>query len=147
MSTRTSIRLDCRLRVANNDAVIRKLCAAGLAVAIPLATLGTPPVHVHMGDGAARHVVHAHFSSHHASPTPTNRPGLYRAKGQGDTLFLQLFVAMAAHTFSAPFVVASPIELSRPSDMGANRHVEGGRGHDPPTLVSLPSRAPPALLS
>lgn len=138
--------MTCRSPVAKNDRVTRKVCAVALAAALPLATLWTPPVHVHLGDGA-QHVAHAHFSSHQVSPRSSDRPGLYRAKRHGDTLFLQLFVATAVSAFAVPLVAASPFELSLPSGVGADRPVGARGGHDPPILVSLPSRAPPARLS
>jgi len=130
--------------------VIRRLVAAGLSVAIPVAALCAPFVHAHPDDHDTDHhrarSIHAHFSSHD-SESVSNVGARIGDDDHDRAVFLQVFVAVAAPSFDVSFTIASVFELVAPPEVPAHVWVDAVYGHDPPTVASLVPRAPPAYLS
>ena len=135
--------------VANNDAVVRRLAALGLAFAVPLGAICAPLVHAHLEDHGTtdhhrvRSAVHAHFEGH----TGTSVPGHHSSLGPGGserTIYLQLFVAVAVASFHLTAATAT-FELATPQEAPAHRSIHVVHSHDPPVLATLPARAPPSL--
>jgi hypothetical protein len=136
--------------VANNAGVLRTFVALALSVAVQVAAAYAPLVHAHPDDHDTghhkAHAVHAHVTGHALHAHPHGGP----AVGEDDhdrAVFLDSFVAVSAAPLLLSAAVPSVFELADPAEMPAHRTAHVAHGHDPPFHRSLPSRAPPALLS
>jgi hypothetical protein len=144
-----SHRLDALLRFANNEGIVRTIALA-LGLALQAASFATPFVHAHPDNHATAHhagrLIHAHRSEHaaarHAHTTPTIRPG-----DHDQAIFLNIFTAVSVEALFAPAVTPAVFELIVPAQGPAHLVLEVTHGLDPPSRHSLPTRAPPALLS
>ena len=130
--------------------VTRTLTAVGLSVAIPLGALCAPLVHAHPDDVDTdhhrAHEVHAHFTGH--STLSTFPDGARFDDHEGErAVYLQLFVAVPQASFDTPAAAVTCFDLGAPAESPARHSLRVVHGHDPPTLTSLPSRAPPAFPS
>lgn len=131
-------------------AVFRKGFALALSIAVPFAALCAPPVHAHVDDHGGE--IHAHYSPHSSHATTHDHDGSERARpthveeseNDEQAVFLQLFVAVSAQAFALPAVTPPPLELAPPAEAGLPARFQVVHGHDPPSLTSLPSRAPPS---
>jgi hypothetical protein len=136
----------------HNEAVVRKLIALALSVAVQVAGLSAPLTHAHPDDHATEHhsaaTVHTHWSGHaHGhSHRPPGTPAL-DADDHDRAVFLNAFVAVAAAPLPAPATPSDVFDVIVPPEQPAHRAVDVAHGHDPPLLDSLPARAPPTLLS
>jgi hypothetical protein len=135
--------------VTNNESIVRKALSLALAVAIQATGLSAPFVHAHPDEHETSHhagrTVHSHWAdhdqSHHSSDVPA-----FGTPDHDRAVFLNVFFAVAASTFSPPAVTSAVAQAPVPSERPAHRVVEIAHGHDPPFSSSLPSRAPPAFL-
>jgi hypothetical protein len=57
------------------------------------------------------------------------------------------FVAVEAVSFKLPMLVPAPFDLAAPAPRVGSARPRVSHAHDPPSLRSLESRAPPACLS
>ncbi|MBI4263661.1 MAG: hypothetical protein HY657_04755 [Acidobacteria bacterium] len=134
--------------------MLRKLIAIGLSAALQAAAVGAPLVHAHPDDHATEHhgvsVVHAHVAGHARLAHSRQSHPAHRSLADADheqAFYLPLFVAVAPPL--VPFVAAivTSVDLPVPAESVAHRSVRVVHGHDPPTIGSLPSRAPPSKLA
>jgi hypothetical protein len=132
----------------NNADVGRRLLAFGLSVAVQLAAVSAPLVHVHPDDHDTDHhrarAVHAHFEGHSGSSIPIGR-AILEETDHDRAVFLQVFVSTASSSFALTAAVPTFVELDPPAEAPAHRSVNVVHGHDPPVSASLPARAPPLL--
>lgn len=129
---------------------MRKTITFALSLAVLAAALSAPLVHAHPDNHATDHhggrAVHTHWAGHAQSQDTSDAPAL----GTDDhdrAVFLNAFVAVAASPLPAQAVTPGAFELPVPAERAAHRILDVVRSHDPPSLRSLSSRAPPALLS
>lgn len=129
---------------------MRKALAVALVTAIQLAALGAPLVHAHPDERATAHhdgrTVHTHWAGHGHAPRTTHTPVIDHADDDR-AVFLTVFVAVAPEPLSTPEAPPAVFELAVPAERAAHRVIDIAPGHDPPHLASIPSRAPPSLLS
>jgi hypothetical protein len=125
------------------------MLAVTLSLAFQAAVLSAPLVHAHPDDHPTDHhggrAVHSHWaghSRHHHSPAT---PGLEST--DPDRAVFLAFAAVPARSLPALGVTHGFFALQAPAERAAHRVVEFVHGHDPPSLRSLPPRAPPAFLS
>jgi hypothetical protein len=85
-----------------------------------------------------------HWARHHQSH-PSDAPTI-EAPDYDRAIFLNAFVGVAS-PLTAFGVTHALFELPVPPERPANRVAETVRSHDPPSVCSLASRAPPAFLS
>lgn len=135
--------------VTKNEAVIRKLAAAVLCIALQAMTFDLPLIHAHLDDHDTAHhasrTVHAHLAAHHGEPV-SNRP-VWSADDHDRAVSISV---MAMNASPAPVVAAVMPSIALPASPSISWHplaLEHTHGHDPPWLASLASRAPPPLLS
>ena len=141
-----NVRIDYCTIVTKNQAVIRAVVATSLTLALQLAAIWAPLVHLHPDDHADHHgapPIHAHFSGHAGTAVPSGQAELAQDDDER-AVFLQLFVAVAATTFPAIAAPASLFTVVPAIETSAHPPVDVVHGHDPPFMRSLPSRAPPA---
>lgn len=112
------------------------------------AALAAPMTHLHDDDHAegygSPHTIHSHVSGHAAPADAGREPELQNDETER-TLYLQLFVAVAAAPTDAPAAVVSAFQLIAPDEAPAHVSHQIVHGHDPPLAGSLASRAPPLL--
>jgi hypothetical protein len=136
--------------LVDNDANVRKVLAVALSLAVQAAGLSAPVVHAHPDEHATAHhsgrAVHSHWGGHAHSQHQSDAPAV-GASERDRAVFLDAFVAVAVSAFPAPALMAAMNELPIPAERSAHRTIEITHGHDPPSLRSLSSRAPPALLA
>jgi hypothetical protein len=131
------------------DDVSRKLVALALSLAVQTAALIGPFVHAHVSAVPTSHhgqpnVVHAHLNGHQHAALPAGSREL-GADEDERPIWLQLFVATAPSADSLPGIVNSSYEMPLPNERPLARTTLVVRSHDPPTVRSLPPRAPPSL--
>jgi hypothetical protein len=133
-----------------NERVTRSIIAVVLAAVFETSAVTMPFVHAHPDDHGtghhAAHAVHSHFSLHSVSHQHSTSPAI-SDDDDDRPVYLQLFVAVDAQTASLTAAAPSSFELVPPGETRADRSGPVVKGHDPPFHRSLPSRAPPALLS
>jgi hypothetical protein len=143
-------RVQARPTSASIHTVMRRLVAAGLVVAVQGAMVVAPFVHAHPDDHDTPHhaprAIHAHLSGHPAPARPGHGPE-FEDDDHDRAVFIQSFFAVAVTTFHSPIVVTEAFDLAVPPERPARQLLQVVHGHDPPLTRSLPSRAPPALLS
>jgi hypothetical protein len=128
-----------------------RLVALGLVITVQVAAITAPFLHAHVDDHPndhhhRAHEVHAHLAPHapgHLPSTTTHVDGDEAER----PLFLQVFLAVAAHAFDTPYVLSVSFEPPLPAERAARRPVHVVHGHDPPALTSISPRAPPPFLS
>lgn len=129
---------------------MRKVIAVTLSLAVHAAAIGAPFVHAHPDDHATGHhgprAIHSHRAGHAASHHHAGGPAL-QTEDHDRAVFLGAMAAVAASTLDAPGVTHGVFVLPVPVDGVVHRGLEIAHGHDPPLLVGIPSRAPPACLS
>lgn len=134
-------------------AVLRRLTVATLTLALQAGAWTAPWVHAHLGEHVADHhhgrVIHAHMpqeaSSEHARhgrSQESNAPEA-RAADEGASIGLQVFVAVQSQPLTTAGITSPGVQLPTPPVHAAKISVPVAGGHDPPTLTSLSSRAPP----
>ena len=132
-------------------AVVRRLTAAALTLALQAGAWTAPWVHAHLDEHDADHhqgrVIHAHLPEE--SWDARHRPSLEsnvaeaHAADDGTSIDLQVFVAVQSPPQTAPGLSAPGFELPTPPVHAAKVSVPAEGGHDPPTRTSISSRAPP----
>ena len=131
--------------------MFRTLGVIGLSMAVQLATLSAPLVHVHPDDHATdhhrAHEVHAHFERHAVPARPADETIVDHPEASDRAVFLRLFVGVATAEFDLPAAVPACFALTPPGEGRSMRALYGFHGHDPPFIRSRSSRAPPAFLS
>lgn len=134
---------------SNDEAVIRKLAAAVLCIALQAMTFDLPLIHAHLDDHDTAHhasrTVHAHLATHRGEPVSN---GLAWSADDHDRAVPVSIMAMNAST--APVVTAIMASVALPASPSIHWHpltLVHTQGHDPPWLASLAARAPPSLLS
>lgn len=136
--------------MTHNKGVVRNLIGVALCVVVQVAGLSGPITHAHPDDHATGHhdasTVHTHWSGHGHSHHRPGTPAL-RAHDHDRAVFINAFVAVAAAALPAPATPSDVVDLIVPPEQAAHRAVRVVHAHDPPLLDSLPTRAPPALLS
>lgn len=114
------------------------------------AAVAAPTTHLHDDDhaegGGSPHTIHAHLSGH-AARAGASREAELQDDAAERTLYLQLFVAVAATPADVPAAVVSAFHVIAPAEAAAHVSHRIVHGHDPPLAASLASRAPPAFLS
>jgi hypothetical protein len=129
---------------------VRKLIALALTLAVQGAALTGPLVHAHPDDHASEHhggrAVHTHWSGHARHSHPTGTPAL-SADDHDRAVFLNAFVAVATSPMPSPGATQDVFELPVPAERTAHRGIEVVRSHDPPSIRTLSSRAPPSRQS
>lgn len=130
---------------------MRKVLAVALSLALPAASLSAPFVHAHPDDHATAHhdghAVHVHLAGHHSPPHHPATGQTVEDDDHDRAVYVNAFVAVAAAVFSAPEFVVISFDLPVPTEQAAHRPVDVVHSHDPPSLRSLSSRAPPLSLS
>ena len=126
-----------------NQAVLRRVTAATLAVLVQVGAISAPLMHVHAGEEGdhAGEALHAHLQ-------PGHHDGDHASIDHGDEgrpIAAQVFVAVPVVPFDPPALGVSTFALVAPPEMllGRARHI--AHGHDPPLRRLRPSRAPPAF--
>jgi hypothetical protein len=111
--------------------------------------LCAPLVHAHPDDRATEHhagrTVHTHWAVHAQSHHSSDAPAL-EDDDHDRAVFLNAFVAVSGSTLPALGLAQGVFDLRIPAERRAHRAVEVVHGHDPPSLRSLSSRAPPTCL-
>ena len=129
---------------------MRKALAISLSLAMQVAALSAPLVHAHPDTHATAHhdgnAVHRHWSGHQHNTEHRDGPG-FSGQDEDRAVFMKVFVAVTAPATRVAAVTEAPFVLAVPMELAAPCNVEVAHGHDPPSLHSLPSRAPPAPLS
>ena len=129
---------------------MRKVIALALSLAVQATALSAPLVHAHPDDHATEHhgsrTVHTHWAGHAQSHDTSDTPA-FGTDDHDRAVFLNAFVAVAASSLPAQAIAPDAFELPVPAERPAHRILEVVRSHDPPSLRSVSSRAPPALLS
>jgi hypothetical protein len=127
--------------------IVRKVIAAVLSLGLPVAGLCALFVHAHPDDHATAHhdgqAVHAHVAGHRAPSQHAETGQTLEDDDHDRAVYVSAFVAVAVATFSAPEFVATSLELPVPTERAAHRPVDVVHSHDPPSVHSLTSRAPP----
>jgi hypothetical protein len=145
---RNSSAQDHRLLGQNNH-VIRRMLALGLALAVQGGAVCASFLHAHVDADHDDHhstSVHAHLSSH--APAHVQHEGVsVEESDRDDAIYLQVFVAVEASVFQSPALpravfAAVPVIEHTPRTFVLVTH-----GHDPPLVHALDSRPPPAFLS
>jgi hypothetical protein len=138
-----------RPSVTNDEAVIRKLAAAVLCIALQAMTFDLPLIHAHLDDHDTAHhasrTVHSHLAAHHTEPV-SNGP-VWSADDHDRATSISI---LAMHASPAPVVAAVLPSVALPPSPSISWHplaLVHTHGHDPPWLASLAPRAPPTLLS
>ena len=138
-------------RLTNNAYVPRKFVAVALSMAVQLATLSAPLVHVHPDDHATAHhrahEVHAHLERHPTASRAADESAVDHPDDDDRAVFVHVFVGVVTAGFDLPGVVPAFLVLPQPGERPSLRALYGVHGHDPPFLRSLSPRAPPAFLS
>jgi hypothetical protein len=120
-------------------------------MAVQLATLLAPLVHVHPDDHATdhhrAHEIHAHFERHAVAARHGDETIVDHPDASDRAVFLRLFVGVATAGFDLPAAVPAFFEPPPPGEGRSLRALYGCHGHDPPFIRSRSPRAPPALLS
>ncbi|MDA1183493.1 MAG: hypothetical protein O2930_02465 [Acidobacteria bacterium] len=133
----------------------RALTAVTLSLAIPLGALSAPLLHAHSPLVGTDHhdapEIHAHWGGHTHGHGPRDGvvPGgveLDDRESEG-AVSLQLFVAVAQASFDVPPAVVASVDVEVPAEAAAHDPLRVVHGHDPPSLSSTGSRAPPPFLS
>lgn len=132
--------------------MIRRLTAAVLVVLVQCGALSAPLLHVHLDDRETGHhhgqALHAHLDAHHEEiEFQFPGPVFDHPDDAGRTVEAALFVAAAIDTFAIPVVAPPSFTLVVAAARLIRRTDQISHAHDPPSLASLPSRAPPFLLS
>jgi hypothetical protein len=149
---------------------VHRFVALALSLAIPVAALAAPLVHVHPDEHATAHhggaTVHAHWAGHGDAPGAGDGHG----QGHGDdagrgpgrvasgspfvdgvdrdrALFFSAFIAVTPSAMPTPGVVPAAVALPVPVERPAHLSLAVTHGHDPPVSRLLPARAPPSFLS
>ena len=129
---------------------MRKIVAVVLALTVQGAALTGPLVHAHPDEHATAHhgggTVHTHWAGHLQSADHSHTLAL-GTEDRDRWIAVGALVAVAGSIQSAPAVVHAVFVLPIPVERAPHRGIEVVRSHDPPSIRSLPSRAPPALLS
>ncbi len=126
------------------------MIAVTLSLAFQAAVLSAPLVHAHPDDRATDHhggrAVHSHWHGH---SRPHHEPGTPELESTDPDRAVSIgaFAAVPARSLPALGVTHGFFVLPAPAERAAHRVVEFVHGHDPPSLRSLPPRAPPAFLS
>jgi hypothetical protein len=126
------------------------MIAVTLSLAFQAAVLSAPLVHAHPDDRATDHhggrAVHSHWAGHawphHAPGTPA-----LESTDPDRAVFLSALAAVPTRSLPALGVTHGFFTLQAPAERAPHRVVEFVHGHDPPSLRSLPPRAPPAFQS
>lgn len=146
----TGSRLTRPSAFTNNGTIVRKALAVALSLAVHAAALSAPLVHAHPDDHATEHhdarAIHTHWAGHTPSRGTSDGPVL-GTENHDRAVFLGAFAAVAPSPLYAPGVTHGVFALPALVEGVAHRGVEVAHGHDPPFFRTLPSRAPPALLS
>jgi hypothetical protein len=146
--------IDLSRTVVENRNVVRQIVAGLLAVTVQASAVTAPMLHVHLDDHDSDHhharEMHSHLSGHghHAGTLPVPmQPTLSDDDGDENVVAVSGFVATTVETF--PGTVAIPVEtiVITLADVTINRIPHVAHGHDPPAILSTPSRAPPSSLS
>lgn len=129
---------------------MRKVIAVALLVAVHGAALTAPFVHAHPDDHATAHhngrSVHSHWAGHTHSTYAAHLPA-FAPDDHDRATPLNSFVGVAVSAMGTPMVAPQLFALAAPAERRAHHPVNVVHSHDPPTAVSVPSRAPPAFLS
>lgn len=132
---------------------MRKAVALALSLAVQAAALGAPLVHTHPDEHATAHhagrSMHVHWSGHgqpHHHDDHTDGPA-FGIADEDRAVFVNVFVAVPVPLFSVPSPAPAVFTLAVPAERASERGLDVVRSHDPPSLHSLPSRAPPSFLS
>ncbi len=130
---------------------MRAVIAVALALALPMAGLTAPFVHAHPDDQATDHhdgrVIHAHLSGHESSHHTSSDPSLGIDDDDDRAVYVNAFVAVPVASFAVSDAAMTTFVLAAAGERAAHRPIDILHTHDPPALTSLPSRAPPFLLS
>jgi hypothetical protein len=139
--------------VANNRLTsVQKVIAVALSVLVQGAALTAPLVHAHPDDHATAHhtgrTVHTHWGGHgHTHPLQhSNAPALDHPDDDRP-LFLNVWVAVSVVIPAAPVTIQASSDLPVPRERAPHRSFDVVRSHDPPAVIRLSPRAPPAFLS
>jgi hypothetical protein len=151
---------------------VHRFAALALSLAIPVAALAAPLLHVHPDEHATAHhrgaTVHSHWSGHSGTPaaghshdadhdadhdanrgrasTTSDGPAL-DAVDRDRAVFFSAYVAVTPSVLPAPGIVPNAVALPVPLERAAHLSVQVAHGHDPPLTRLLPARAPPSFLS
>jgi len=129
----------------------RRFVALVTSAFLVAAALAAPMTHVHDDHHAegygSPHTIHAHLSGHPAPPAGAGREPELQDDATDRTLYVQLFVAVAAAPTDVPAAVVSAFPVIAPDEAAAHVSHQIVHGHDPPLVGSVASRAPPSLLS
>ena len=125
--------------------------AAGLIGPVLLAALYAPFVHAHPDDHDTDHhdgpAVHAHFAAHrtpaHALDDHDHDGTAVEADDHDRAVFLQGFVAAPTASVHILPAIVDAVELATPEERASDQPLLVAHGHDPPSVLLLPSRAPP----
>jgi hypothetical protein len=135
--------------------VIRRGLACVLTLAVQAAATMAPFAHAHLDDHATDHhggarAIHSHFGQHHHHDAhrlpPTHGPAIEDPDDDTPVVF-PLFVAVGGQSFEVRPAALTFVALPAPMESPAHRSVQVVHGHDPPSVLSRPSRAPPAVPS
>jgi hypothetical protein len=123
------------------------VCAFVLVLAVQVAALAAPLVHVHLeahdGDHHGARAIHTHWDGHASSHHhPAGTPAV-AAADDDRPFFLDVFTAVTATSGPLPALVAAGFVVAVPSEAKAFRTIDRVRIHDPPTARPAASRAPP----
>ena len=130
--------------------IVRRMIAVALSLAFQAAVLSAPLVHAHPDEHATDHhggrAVHSHWAGHTRHQRSSPNPGI-ESTDHDRAVFLSAFAAVPARSLPALGVSHGFFVLPAPAERAAHRVIDIVHGHDPPSLRSLPPRAPPAFLS
>jgi len=136
--------------VRDSRNVIRRLTAAALVLLVQLAALSAPLLHVHAddhGDHDALHhqgrTRHAHFHGH-ASGSPGSGPE-FDHDDREEATAAPLFVAAVPDPVDTSALPSPLFALVVPPELAIGRTPHVTHGHDPPAVVTLGARPPPAF--
>src|SRR5690349_15121972 len=131
---------------------MRRVIAAQACLALLIALYVAPFQHVHLGvdddDHEAHHhstIVHSHSFVIFIIPTDSDRePNVTGADDDHKAISLDTYAAIHTSALSPVFLPGSRVVLFHRAERLAPVELVEVRGHDPPSLVSSPPRAPPA---
>lgn len=131
--------------------VFRRLVAAGSAALVPVGAMCALFVHAHLDDHDTPHhrgrQIHAHFSEHQTA----------RIHHVGDRTSLdhddidngadvQVFLAVSSDAQIVPALPATPFAVPTAGTRSPRPMRQVTHGHDPPLLLRLAPRPPPAYV-